>query len=56
MPKTRKLKRKAKPKNEWEEWEATSELTYSCDLCGAPISEYTYFHNRELCHKCSWSH
>ena len=33
----------------------TSEIeeTYSCDLCGAPIDEYTYFHNNELCHECS---
>ena len=26
---------------------------YYCDLCGAPIDEYTYFHNNELCHDCS---
>ena len=30
--------------------------TYHCDLCGAPIDEYTYFHNNELCHECSRSH
>jgi len=53
MPKTRKVKLKVNPKDELVD---TSELTYSCDLCGAPISEYTYFHNRELCYECSWSH